>query len=393
MKKYIFLFCVCIFILGACSSNEETKSESRNQEQSVLESVDVTISPYDMQQNYNVYLRNLMCELNDVYYFIMDTKIHFFDKKTNQMGVLCGKPECDHMTDSCNGHVIYDNFLASYDGKIYLITSSEKGTELYRVNPDGTGREVVRELNSLSGMNGRVYLHREHVYTSICNQQVKNGKTSTTFEMYQYDLENGKPDLLMTFTHEYIEVVHYHIIEDYIYFAMQYTESESSKLAIRIYDITSKSFVSEWEGEIKGRINNFIVKENSLYFVQRITGGNESALQILQYDLESQQIKESKKMNDGPGTYHISRKYIHVVRSKTGTFFVMDYNGKIMEEGALVEGQQDGNMVCRFIGEDGEALLYQCYKTTEDRLEISVLKWTPQGVEIVGERNVVIGRQ
>lgn len=64
-------------------------------------------------------------ETPDTIYFAgySDSYIRYVDKATGISGVLCGKPECRHDSDSCNAYVMLPKTLFFDSGRLWWIAS------------------------------------------------------------------------------------------------------------------------------------------------------------------------------------------------------------------------------------------------------------------------------
>ena len=103
--------------------------------------------------------------------------LYYYDRATGFSDVLCGKPNCLHNDDTCEGYIGSSApGLFLYDGKLYWVSETAEGKEtlskdwrLMRCNPDGSGRESVftieREL-ILKYQPQEYYLHRGYLYFS-----------------------------------------------------------------------------------------------------------------------------------------------------------------------------------------------------------------------------------
>ena len=392
VKQIVLLVIMCL-CLASCSASRESNTINANDSSSIKSSEES--SPLDEQAQYNVRVWDKMCEMDGVYYFVMGTSIHYCDQVSGQYGVLCGKPECEHKGSSCNGYVGPENCLAAYDGKIYTIASSLAGTKLYRVNPDGTNREEVRELDSLDGGNGRVYIHRGYVYMSKDTQQVVNGQTSTTFHMYQYELgSNEEPVVVMEETHEYIEIPFYHFVNDEIYMILPYVDNNQRIISIRKIDLSNCDVEELWVGDVGGSTTNFLIDKDVMYIANELEKG-EREVRILQYDITKNTMEYGSKLRGAKGEYHITSEYIVFAADISNTYMIMDHSGKIFDEGSFfkVEGDPTSTVECVYIGEDDGALFFQWLNsyTKNSRFcsDMYIVKWTPDSVDVLVEYNYV----
>ena len=132
--KRVLVFCALIVFFFSCFACGKAPSAD------LAEDASSTPAPYELGMTYHeVYDPDTdfdnrfgrcapgMLETEDAYYFVSTTGnyIYYYDKYTEERGVLCGKPECVHdeleINESCSGYVRasgngHANF---YDGHIY----------------------------------------------------------------------------------------------------------------------------------------------------------------------------------------------------------------------------------------------------------------------------------
>ncbi|MBQ4382105.1 MAG: hypothetical protein II794_05160 [Oscillospiraceae bacterium] len=70
--------------------------------------------------------------------------LYYSDVKTGDRGILCGRPDCMHDDASCNAFFPVVQSISAYDGKIYVMS----GDGVISVDPDGTGRETVKDFKA-----------------------------------------------------------------------------------------------------------------------------------------------------------------------------------------------------------------------------------------------------
>ena len=120
--------------------------------------------------------------------------IMYADKATGISGPLCGKPECLHRDSKCNAYVANRaDGLCVYDGKLYWVNG---GTNITRMNPDGTGRETVASVGSVyDNINNdmSVVFHRGYLYVAGSQHQViENGVAMGSFTINAMPLDGSE---------------------------------------------------------------------------------------------------------------------------------------------------------------------------------------------------------
>ena len=176
MYKKILLLYLCLF-LTACSNAPDPASSLLLDAKFDTEEF---LPDFDFRNEFGKWRD--MCESEDAYYFTVvgNTYLHYFDKKTESYGVLCGKPECSHSSIECNAYLAGGGNLMFYDGYVYWV---QQGTLLYRMRPDGTERELVQSLRG--GISNSVWLHRGYVYAVQAVSRVVEGENQSLIRLTQ----------------------------------------------------------------------------------------------------------------------------------------------------------------------------------------------------------------
>lgn len=140
--------------------------------------------------------------------------ILYMDKTSRAVTVLCSKPNCTHQDGECDGRISEQpdslSSLQAYAGKIYYCTRGFVSNENYevkeilklnRMEPDGTGRETVRECEIPLGsiLNGPdIILHRGRIYcltsaeVGVGEPESANFYMTTVYVLYEIDMAGNK---------------------------------------------------------------------------------------------------------------------------------------------------------------------------------------------------------
>ena len=165
-----------------------------------------------------------LIETEDGFYWCSSTSDYllFYDNWLEEMIPVCSRPECEHFPDNnvgvqnkdCDAYLEAARHPALYNGKIYYIDSNgipnpnvdgtRLGMRLFRMNPDGTGKEFIKNLFT-PGYEEPQWLvfHRGYIYgmspQTIIEQGEVSGRTSiiaipiegeeTTFKTI-YEIDN-----------------------------------------------------------------------------------------------------------------------------------------------------------------------------------------------------------
>ena len=147
-------------------------------------------------------------ETDDAYYYcsFSGKYLYYYDKQSGISGVLCPKPECTHdeagmENKNCGGFVnSHAKSLFSSGEKLFYVsgvwTPEYKGPALFRMNSDGTGREMVRELDFGETQDfswpQRFDLHRGKLYGWISYEYVEESEPIIRFAIVSLDPETGE---------------------------------------------------------------------------------------------------------------------------------------------------------------------------------------------------------
>ncbi len=141
----------------------------------------------DYDNRYGSLISCNMLETEDAFYLQSRNGngfLYYYDKTTGDTGVLCPRPECvhDEKRDNaeCAGYIGSElTTLQYYQGKLWYFNQT-KGLMfgLYRMNPDGSEKELVHEFDPagtpLEFGNRRLYIHRGMIYHAGYRQEIKN---------------------------------------------------------------------------------------------------------------------------------------------------------------------------------------------------------------------------
>ena len=148
-----------------------------------------------------------MLETEDAYMFAGGGNyLCYYDKATGESDVLCGKPECEHdyiaKNKSCSGYVGLRTpcEICMYKGQIYFIQENNLKLDLYRMNPDTSGREKLFTLGygDDSDESRRLYfpqfmaIHRGKMYGWNSETFVETGEPMHAWAITCWDLETGE---------------------------------------------------------------------------------------------------------------------------------------------------------------------------------------------------------
>lgn len=143
------------------------------------------------------------CSTETTYYYMAKsadgwgTMLYYMDKATGISGPLCGKPECDHTNNTCNGYIgdRSCHTLSLYDGRIWWVNLGVT-TTLRSCALDGTDhREEFQISRDLVGTGGvpDIYFHRGTMYWVETSTNIVGGIENTHNEIIAFPLDGGEP--------------------------------------------------------------------------------------------------------------------------------------------------------------------------------------------------------
>lgn len=141
-------------------------------------------------------------------------KLMYIDRKTGFCGPLCGKPECQHHSGECNSNTGSNTVvlgLSFYENKLYWLSecfSSDAGYgwNIFRIDPDGFNRELVRTISTKNGKdteipggNTEVFFHRGYLF--VCGElsfgNISQGEFQHETRVLAYSLVDEKQDYII----------------------------------------------------------------------------------------------------------------------------------------------------------------------------------------------------
>lgn len=212
MKRRILLVLVMtVLIFSACKKNENKAPEITTAESYVV----AQDAGYMFQENSN---KSFIAKSEDGYYFLLNNIVYHADEDLNMMA-LCNKPNCLHALEpveddrkNCKGYMGSTTLahMYYYNDKVYVLSVEDifKGgsfweegilqRRLYRINEDGTGKELVEGFASKLDI---VLFHRGYIYYSNYRQEKvqedNEEKILTYVSWYRMDIETGEKEELI----------------------------------------------------------------------------------------------------------------------------------------------------------------------------------------------------
>ncbi|MBQ6551744.1 MAG: hypothetical protein IJL78_10085 [Lachnospiraceae bacterium] len=318
-------------------------------------------------------------------------KFMYYDKASGISNVLCGKPECTHDSEDCNavpagkGESVFG--MGIQKEKIYWIADRKTsngqydGRCLYRMNLDGTGREVVRVLlpeeqrsEMISG-NRYVDYTDDYVIVGGANSTIETGIYRQELMLRAYSLTDSKKD--QTFLKEEVNGILYFCISgNEVYYSITTQEmreegeewKQASRLRVYRYNIQKQKTEALYDADVPFSLWNFCPDGDRLIIstMSDLYSVNEACV----LDLTTGEISKSIPMEaelSGLGTSSeidqgkiISYSYPHGDRTRY-TLTVKDFDGNVLsectEENTMTG--KDGAAITRILaGSDADSIYY-----------------------------------
>lgn len=306
-----------------------------------------------------------MCETDTACYGIQRyNRLMFWDRQTGISGPLCGKPECDHDPDTltCNARIQSGFDVSFYDGKIWFWSSDPTNWSapkcLWSVNPDGTSRQKVLELDEASEFNSdfHVYPHRGYVYCSGTVQLTVDGVPSERLHMFAKALDTGETVEILDCTYPQSADLHYSI--QWSGNNLYILKKANAETEIFRWDSKTRTLESLYftdSTEISFVLSDIGISEDgkTLYIAASYYDNTAYVPALYELDLESRTLTRAFTMDEMGNSIGMVFGKVYVIRnhspktdddSPTGYWFVKDLDsGDVLYQGFdLPEGiEQD----------------------------------------------------
>lgn len=127
----------------------------------------------------------------------------YVDAATRQETYLCATPNCTHDSESCNSYLPleegrYGYQLFFFNGYLYAAQCTpieSQGPYLMRMDPNGTNREIVLELENGECFSGMLYGYGDRLLLQISRVD-ENGNSETCMEIF--DPQTGERERLFS---------------------------------------------------------------------------------------------------------------------------------------------------------------------------------------------------
>ena len=186
------------------------------------------------------------------------------DPDTGECAYLCTKEGCDHMRLDCEARIgeTEHGSLGFYEGKLYWIGTSrdlkaesvqapKKG--IWRIDPDGSGRELVRELETAYYYFQQAALYDGSYYLLVRNARpTLSGSVTGTWDLWRIPLGAGEAVRIFQMELDPDETWNsFRISSGALYFKTDINPADTQELSMKIVRISLPDGESEvlYEGK------------------------------------------------------------------------------------------------------------------------------------------------
>ncbi len=208
--------------------------------------VDTSYNPETDADNLFSAAQSCLIETEDGFYWLSSGNYYllFYDNGLEEMIPVCSRPECEHFPDNnvcvqnkdCGAYLEAWRHPALYDGKIYYIdgygpvnpnAEGRMGNRLMRMNPDGTGKEFVKNLFTPGYEEPDCYIiHRGWIYGIGQEMKVSQGEADEKTAVLAIPIEGDETTFRRIYEMDNKGWGCMRFIGDYCYFWFDYEEGE-----------------------------------------------------------------------------------------------------------------------------------------------------------------------
>ncbi len=306
MRRIFCIICI-LCLLSACTS------EPKNYLADAAFDTDEKLPQFDSQSAFCL-PGSCLTEGEQAYYgrVMGEDSLSYWDKESGAGGILCGKPDCSHDDEICNGYLTAGaTGLNVYDQKLYWVEKDiqEKGVGtryLWRMNLDGTDRERLQKMAPLEvTTNVIMQIHRGYVYTAGVVERVIDGKPEENLQIYaeQIGVEED-PIVIMNKVYSIpLPYCRIKLIGNSMYILIQhYEEDQSYTLELYEWDAKTREMKTllEEENWTVEPWSLWVTEEREIYWAClgvketvpiQLTGRRGTMLGVYRYNLQMKNIE------------------------------------------------------------------------------------------------------
>lgn len=344
MKKCMALLLAIALVCMFCSCNSGNDKNSANQStgESMSNGASKNIGNntfslgYDDQPFYTT-RSAMMVSSGEGYYFFVQDQLFYYDINSKTCVLVCGKPDCEHKNyalenedNQCNAFIPSDMFyyekgFSYYDGDLYLLGKNSKdkyAVSIYRISPDGSEREEVCKIFSISDQNdiGEFAVHRGYAFCSLRTSE-------STASLYRVNLKSCEADIICEAGGMASEFNRIAGSGNYIYFSKLCSEDDTYEKWIG--KICRADIESGKVEELCDNLGSFAVIEESVYF---LNFKNPDFVYVC--DTASKEVTELIKAPDASNMLLTDGKYLYLYydSENSDTVNIVSTDGKIIDK-------------------------------------------------------------
>lgn len=384
MKKALMFFVILMLLLTlpACGNGS-----------GVDFSTDEFLADYDYDPSF-IHSGATFCIADNIVYFsscmgVVNNQeyIGYTDLNTGVSGPLCGKPECDHSTSSCNAYVksLQAGGLSFYNGRLYWLDmqSISEGYAVYSVKPDGTDRTTVQTLDydfvSKAVGNRLAMIHRGYLFVGGSTYAVEDGVPYYGSYVCTVPLDGGSEGIVIL-DQQYSDpdIGVWLMMQPYrtgLYIMVAtYTADGRYTLTLYRWDIVTQELETLYDGEAPFIAYEFWVTEDGIFISDTSLKNGD----IYRLDLASGELgwlfnfytAENEHFNIGLSGDMIIGWTMD--ENSTPSMRVTDLSGKVLFEQELnIPGFEESFAYYILCGAKDESLyLYFAYRLNEDAVAL-----------------------
>lgn len=299
MKMKKIILCLCIILLTGCQNQDR---QQKNEPSATVKDENLVLKEWKYV--------GLQGDSNEKGYYLIKNRedgisnINYYDYETCQEVVLCNKPECKHIDETCTAYLFggsYTYEIFVYQDHLYIIENNgmaislsaereELGPGIMQMDLDGQNRkEIYRMKDGFEFEHGSFVVGDDTLYIPfVKNEMVETAKNqsmqiSSEKYLYSISLKTGKASKIMDMKYKNMMGVYgrsiimnsYHFDEDpQTYFDQkEYDKYDraimTAKMNYAVLDIDSKEVttIDAMQDEVGYFYNNKIysVEGTALY--------------------------------------------------------------------------------------------------------------------------------
>ena len=278
VRIMVGLFLTCVVVMFMCSCRRESKYYYLENGSSEIDA-----------DNDMIHINNHLAAHRNSLYFFQDMfdqssrYLCYYDCDSDTGGILCGKPQCNHNSTSCNAYLGEGNKWGPvcYNNKIYWIADEEGKKTLYCCALDGSEHRkvfVFKDQEHFPTGNTFFTIHRGLLILSGGVDRVVDGVFKPRRTVLICPLEgNGKSEVIYEDDDQYFGVyIPIFVKDETLYYACCNSSTEAEKKLL-VYEFSLKDWSSEivlekkiqkelFEFKMKGRFFCFsCVNDGNIY--------------------------------------------------------------------------------------------------------------------------------